>query len=373
MTAQESVLSAVLRGDETRWPWADDQAAGAFLDAVTWHGLQPLVARQLRRGVLLDAPAGVQQSLARSAVQHAAAERCLAAEAGRVVDALALAGVPALLMKGTALAYTHYPHPCLRPRSDTDLLVQRGDLPSAVRVLEGLKYEALNMTRGDFVLHQRSYARTDRLGIRHVYDVHWKMAGPQAVSGLLGWDEVDRAAVPIAALGEHARALGDIHSLLLACVHRMAHHYDNRRLIWLYDIHVLASRMGEEPLRALMRQVAGKGAASMCLHGLELARERFGTCLPGDLAGDLARESGDWARFDRDVRMVDILVSDLKALPGWRERLSLLSEHVFPPAEYIRRRYGVSGSLALPVLYVHRFVTGAVKWLRPAGSGDPFA
>jgi hypothetical protein len=241
-------------------------------------------------------------------------------------------------------------------------------------VFKGLEYETLNMTRGDFVLHQCSYARTDRLGIRQVYDVHWKVAGPQPVSELLGWEELDRAAVPIAPLGEHARALGNVHALLLACVHRMAHHYDNRRLIWLYDIHVLASRLGEESLQALMRQVVEMGVASMCIHSLELARERFGTCLPGDLEDYRTGGSDDSAsRFDHNVRMIDILVSDLKALPGWRERLRLLREHVFPPAEYIRRRYGVSSSLALPVLYAHRFLTGAVKWMRPAGATDPFA
>ncbi len=374
MNTEESVLSAVLRGDETRWPYTDDQAAQAFLDAVARHGIQPLVARQIRRGVLIDAPASVQHSLHHLALQHAAVELGLAAEVRRVVDRLASASVPVLLMKGTALAYSHYPHPCLRPRTDTDLLLRPCDVAKAARVFEALGYEPLNMTRGDFVLYQRSYARTDRLGVRQVYDVHWKVAGPQSVSESLGWEELDQAARSIAALGEHARALGDIHALLLACVHRMAHHYDNRRLIWLYDIHVLASRLGEESLRALMHQSVEKGVASMCIHGLELARERFGTRLPGDFESYRAVGlEASASRFGSDVRMVDILVSDLKALPGWRERLRLLREHVFPPVDYIRRRYGISSTLALPVLYAHRFLTGVLKWLRPAGAADPFA
>lgn len=77
MTTEETVLAAVLRGDETRWPFTDDQAAQAFLDAVARHGIQPLITRQIRRGILLDAPARVQQSLARGAVQHAAVEGAL--------------------------------------------------------------------------------------------------------------------------------------------------------------------------------------------------------------------------------------------------------------------------------------------------------
>lgn len=374
MSGDETVLSTVLRGDETRWPFLDDQAARRFLEAAARHGVQPLIARQLRRGVLSNTPALVQQSLARAAVQQAVIEQRLAMEVRRVVDALARAGVRSLLMKGSALAYTHYPHPCLRPRTDTDLVVRRDDVTAVSHVFEELKYEALNMTRGDFVMYQRSYSRTDRLGIRHVDDVHWKIANPQLAADLLSWDELERGAIAVSALGEHARALGDVHALLLACVHRIAHHHDSPRLLWLYDIHLLASRLSEEQLQTFMSLAVEKGAAPMCVHSLEMAGERFGTRLPRDLREHLTRRPADSAiRFDHDVRMVDILVSDLKALPGWRQRLRLLREHVLPPSDYIRRRYGVSNPLALPLLYAYRCLTGAFKWLRPAASTDPFA
>ncbi len=40
-----------------------------------------------------------------------------------VLAALAEAGVETLLLKGTPLAYTHYPEPALRTRCDTDVLI----------------------------------------------------------------------------------------------------------------------------------------------------------------------------------------------------------------------------------------------------------
>jgi len=43
-------------------------------------------------------------------------------ELREVLAALAGAGLPVLLLKGAALAYTLYPEPHLRDRSDTDLL-----------------------------------------------------------------------------------------------------------------------------------------------------------------------------------------------------------------------------------------------------------
>jgi hypothetical protein len=374
VTPDEAVLSALLRGEETRWPYAGDAAPAAFLALVASHGLQPLIARQIRRGILLNAPASLVQPLARAAVQHAAIEGRLAAEVRRTVSALADDGVPALLLKGTALAYTHYPHPCLRPRTDTDLLIRPDGRAAAFARFEGLGYEALNMTAGDFVLHQRTYTRVDRLGVRHVYDLHWKIAGPQTVAEALRWDDLAGTAVTIGALGGQARAPDDAHALLLACLHRMAHHYDNPRLIWLYDIHLLASRLGDEAMRAFMPRCIEKGLAEMCIRSLALARERFGTQLPGEVDAH-ARVLADASRpvYHADVRPIEILAANLQALPSWRHRLRLLREHVFPPAAFIRRRYGVASPLALPGLYAHRLLTGVWKWLRPARRTDPFA
>ena len=60
----------------------------------------------------------------------------------------------------------------------------------------------------------------------------------------------------------------------------------------------------------------------------------------------------------------DVLASDLAELPGWRARARLVKEHAFPPAAFMRTRYGIESAMWLPALYVHRLVTGAFKWLR---------
>src|SRR5438045_3263394 len=57
-----------------------------------------------------------------------------------VMSTLAGAGVSALITKGTALAYTVYPQPWLRPRTDTDLLVRHEDVPAASLALHACGY-----------------------------------------------------------------------------------------------------------------------------------------------------------------------------------------------------------------------------------------
>ena len=60
---------------------------------------------------------------------------------------------------------------------------------------------------------------------------------------------------------------------------------------------------------------------------------------------------------------MQIAISDWRRIPGARARLRFLQEHLFPPASYMRHRYGISSRAALPFLYAHRAVTGVVKWL----------
>src|SRR6266436_1779063 len=50
-------------------------------------------------------------------------------------------GIDLLLIKGAALAYTHYASPHLRPRDDIDLLIRRADLERASAMLVSIGYE----------------------------------------------------------------------------------------------------------------------------------------------------------------------------------------------------------------------------------------
>ncbi len=78
-----------------------------------------------------------------------------AAELREVLAALAGAGLPVLLLKGAALAYTLYPEPHLRERCDTDLLLpSRDEAERAWRVLQTLGYQRPNAVSGDLIVHE---------------------------------------------------------------------------------------------------------------------------------------------------------------------------------------------------------------------------
>ena len=156
-------------------------------------------------------------------------------------------------------------------------------------------------------------------------------------------------------------------SAVLACLHRLAHHQGHDRLIWLYDLKLLASGFDDADWAAFTELAVERRVAAVCLDGLAQARDRLGAPLPGHVAARLAaagRTEPSRSYVDTTVRKRDVLVSDLAVLPTWAARLRLLREHAFPPAAFILRRYGVSSRVWLPALYCHRLVTGAFRWTR---------
>jgi hypothetical protein len=257
-----------------------------------------------------------------------------------------------------------------RPHADTDLLIAREQIQPARLAMAARGYSEPPMTGGELVFCQFQMAKDDRFGISHVFDIHWRISTQSLFADLLTYDDFAASAVALAPLGPHARAAGDGHALLLACVHPVMHHRNTQRLIWLYDVHLLASRMLLEELERFASLAARKQVAAICAQQLALARARFHTRIPESvmarLSGTrLAEPSAAYLRPGRRWRHE--LISNVTSLSGWRDRVRLLREVLFPPTDYMRETYGiagVSGHFVLPALYVRRIVTGGWKVLR---------
>jgi hypothetical protein len=374
------VLSSILRGDVTQWPFASAEAEPLFLDTASRHGVQTLIAFSLRKaGALKMWPASVREALDREAIQSAIVSQLLNDEASRVLEALARAGARPLLMKGAGLAHTHYAVPSLRPRSDTDLFMRGDEITIGRRVLQELGYVQAAQISGQLLTGQCAYVKDDCHGVRHAYDIHWAAANPRLFAELLTVDECESQAVRVAALGDHAWSLGAVHALLLACVHRVAHHNDTGMLLWIHDIHLLASRLNQDQADEFGTLAAKKGVKSLCARGLALANLCFATRAPGSLLGALntGESEPSAAYLGGRMRNVDVLLSDLHTLPDGRRRLQLLREHVFPPAKYMLQRYGLADRrllpgflpVLLPFLYADRVIRGMPRWFRPLERG----
>jgi hypothetical protein len=352
--------------------------AGGVVDRCTWdtfdphsfwrlaerHGVTPLVSRRLNELVDTPLPLRVQ---ARELAHQALATDLLSEAALRLLlEAFHDAAVTALLMKGVMLAYTHYPRPDLRPRLDADLVISAADRRRAHDVLIALGYQPDIQASTELVMHQLSYTKVSSGGFAHVVDVHWRVANPEVFRQVLAFDEVLADAVPVAGLGPFARGLSDVHALLVACVHRVAHHFDDDRLIWLYDIHLIATRLADTGWEEFAHLAVERRVLAICRAGLQQCKERFGTSVPESFW------SVEEPRAAREVTAsyltphrphVRVVVDDLRALPTWLDRWRMMRQYAFPPVDYMREIYAPTSSTPLVWLYAHRLFFGARRWL----------
>lgn len=364
-----SDFATLLRSGAGRW---DDLGLtpAEFLDACVTRDITGLVHERLDADQPADWPLTIRETLSGRARADAARELVHRKETAAVLKALDAHRIRPILFKGTALAYDVYRAPHLRPRSDTDLLVPRSHVESTRQILESLGYFSTVYCDGELLFCQFELQKHDEFGINHALDVHWKISTQSIFADLLTYEELEAQARPVPALGPHARCAGPLHALLLACLHPVMHHRNAECLIWIYDVHLIASRLSTAELDRFVELARSKRVLAICAHVLATSRARFGTCLSAPLTRMLDAAPSDEPTavyLEEDRRWHNELFANLSGLPRWRDRVRLLREVLLPAPTYIRRAYGVSpGSLStllLPLLYIHRSVRGGLNVL----------
>ncbi len=302
---------------------------------------------------------------------HAEALRVAAAEPLRLEDlreVLQAIGVRALLVKGTALAYDLYAQPEHRPRTDTDLLIARNDLPAVRTAMARLGFEEQITSGDEHGLRQVGFSRVDRFGVEHLYDVHWAVANSPLFADVIRIEEVEP--VPLPKIDANAYGLSRVDALLLACIHRVAHHHDDERLIWLADIALLRSRMTIEEHRLFWERAAERRVLAVCRRSIDVAESWFGG--EAEHAAErflrpeqLAQDEPSRVLLDRDVTYGRATLAEMRALP-WSARLTRLRQLAFPPRAFMEEAFATRSAIALPWLYVYRGARGVARLFRRA-------
>lgn len=299
-----------------------------------------------------------------AAIRAAALESLRAEDLRGVLSALAERGLEVVITKGTALAYDIYAAPELRPRGDVDLLVAREQASRTRAVFRELGFREQITSGDEHALRQVTLSRTDAHGIRHDYDLHWDIANTPVFASAF---RVERT-IALPGLGEHARGLAHVDALLYACIHRVAHHHDNERLIWLVDIALLRDRMSADEHRAFWRKAADGRVVGVCRHSIELAdewlsrppRHHAEEVLSAD---ELTRDEPSQAFLDRGLTYGGEMLANFRALP-WRARAQRLWQLAFPPTAFVQQSFGTHNRLLLPWLYLRRGMRGVARLFR---------
>lgn len=372
----EDLICAALRGENPPWPWGTDiTAAGQLCHEARVHGVAPLLHAQLRSS---DWPLDVLSSLREEALQHAMWELRHQQLLGQALAAMASAGIEPVLIKGTALAYSLYPDAASRTRSDTDLIISQAAKAEVHARLLPLGFQRSLAVTGEAISYQASYTFGTSDGGKHALDLHWKINNSEVLSALFTCEELRQDAQAVPTLCPGAWAASSVHALLIACMHRATHrqnpyrvqgedHHTANRLIWLYDIHLLAETFSVQQWSEFVLLAQLKGLRAVCLDGMQHAQARFGTTYPPAVVAALAQPGPpEKPAIYLEGGPLRQQCMDFVALGGIARQARFVRELLFPSRSYMRAKFPASSQWMLPWLYVWRSLSGAARRLARA-------
>lgn len=341
----------------------------ALVDAAAVEQVVPLALRGLRR---IEAAGRRVPSAHLDAMRHAARRWALYEALQRRAAAEVLdraADVPLLFFKGAALAYALYESPADRMRLDWDLLVDPSRVLEAERALLSAGFLKDLKKPGRIRVRQHSYRRDTGDG-ECAIDLHTGVFNAPALAERIAFADLHALSVALPALHPTARGIGGAEALVLACLHRLAHHPGENRLVWDCDIRLLTERL-DGGMTDVIRRARAWEAGPLVAHEISRVAGKAGGALPADTTRALdilAAQPSRLVPFIREDRSRgDDFMLDWRAL-GWRDRAALARETFMPDAGFVRA--SSPSRLPLPLLYVRRIAAGAAAWLRRPNGPD---
>jgi hypothetical protein len=338
------------------------------IGAAFQHGLAPMLLWVTKQ----DAPDIVTEPLWSPviATTHSMAIRYVTLDAARKQVSLALeeAQIPALWLKGIALAHTVYPQPVLRPMSDLDVLVPYEQRENALRIVEGLGYHFYEMTGQlvgpEKILHlnlTHHYHLKGGINDSVVLELHFRLLGTN--NKLLPLDKLLWFWSQTAVLQNSSQFTipqAEAH-LLYLCAHAILQHGEEDTLLRQYfDLHQLITHttMNWEKVIA---QAGMLGWGYAVERALTIVVRYFSTPIPEAVFAELQRSHPKHdAAAVRAERIRgrgsrwELTLLRLQEL-SFADRMEMVFRFLLPPKAYMRRRYGLRPNQLVWPLYLYRW------------------
>ena len=370
----DTYLSALMRAEVC--PAGEDWPAELVVERIRFHGIAAALAENgFAAGQL---PPAVAAKVLEEARTQAFWEESHRAMLANLLGALAGHGVQALVMKGSALAYSLYDRPHLRRRGDTDLLIHERDLEQARLQFERLGFVRRRDPQG--LVYQQSWLLDTGIGFVHAVDLHWRPNDSPVLQEVLRADEFFALAQPLPRLAPPAMAPHKVHTFLQGICNQAWHAHHGylvdgenvtapERLVWALDNHLLATAFTEDDWTLLADLAQPRAVAPLVLTALRKAQVHHGTHLPEAIVSRLAEgpPQTDVMRrlFEQD--QVAAAMQDLRALEGIGAKLQYVRRHALPKGDYLRGKYPDSKGWPLALLHLRRWSEIALR-LRGKGS-----
>ena len=273
--------------------------------------------------------------------------------------ALDSAGIPAIVLKGAALAATVYPDISHRSMADVDILVHPADRDQAHAVLERSGYLFLREPRRPFspfdtaFTGEMAFVRTAGA----VIELHWELTSCEWLRKLSRIDmtELWRCAQPLDLAGLRTLQLAPQDMLLHVCLHLAAHGYAHAPACT--DIRQLIEWHQPFPWEDFLARARRFRLAVACYFALDMARSATCAGVPDDilerlrpprwqawlvrrLAYGLTGRGDEGGKSGRHAYWLQLAVADRPA-----EILRVVGWLFLPGHDWLAERYRLSGAV----------------------------
>jgi hypothetical protein len=346
------------------------------------HGLGPMLLWTIRQWGIDTKLNSVWAPLIQTARQATIHDMLLENTQAQVEAALVKAAIPALWLKGFALARTIYPRSTLRPMGDLDVLVPYKQRELALKVCESIGYhlqihpgrlfhegEALDLK----VMHHH-YLRGG-VADSVILELHFHLLG--SAKSLLPLEKLNWFWTQTQNLTQDKTSLTilkpEAHLLYLIAHVILQHGEIQFRLIWYFDLHLLITSANLDWQFVIDQAVALRWTYAV-ERALTLTGRFFKTPVPESVFKQLRdRRPPEENLFhvialqDEGIRWEKVMTI-LAALPV-REKFGLAFRIVLPPPTFMRHRYNVSSNRLIWPYYFSRWFdqtreVGAWIWNR---------
>lgn len=330
-------------------PGLDWQAA---MDLARRHGVSPLLHWRVREladeAARAAVPQAVRDGLRQDFMLAGGRAMIVERQLGQVLGALAGAGVPAVVVKGAALAAL-FPDPALRVYGDLDILVPQAQLDQAEAVLDGLGYRAMFDREWSLAHHHHLPPMEDAEG-RLAVELHWRLDDPGRAGRLPAGELWSRVAAWSVG-GQQALRLEQVDAALHVCRHVVVQNRARGGLRALADLAQAMGGWGPGEWEALVRRAGEYGLRSVVYLMLVLVEQALGRAAPPQVLAALCPPGAEPLPDDVLERVLAVEADDqarvLIALARaggrrtWRARLRRVLEYLFPPRSRLAIEYGL--------------------------------
>lgn len=364
-------FSGLLLGEPKARPPASEQEWQSWLKFVEWHGMSSLIFTLLR-SVEADSqpPTEIYATLRQAYFANAARIMVRRSQLEALVRQLGTEEIEAVVLKGAAFGETIYSDVLQRPSADIDILVSKETYERARKIILQNGYDS---KRGERTREMDWVCQEDFIPVgkdndrKHVVELHWGLSSHVQILNEIDTLSLMRQAVKVSELNHSMLVLHPVHALIHTCVHLLYTHINELRLIWLYDIHLLAQSI--EKLETWPETVEqsqqwhGRLALKYCL---ELANKWFGTSFPEQIRDLNYKPAGR-----QEIELFNLVVYQFKhsQREGWvrrhlfqlshlngRDKFNYLRNRLFPNRREIEAGYPRLRFWPGPLIYLGRLV-----------------